>query len=634
MKTKKIFLYGFILAELMVIGFFSCVKEREPDHESLFPNLILKGHLERPGLGEQGREGYFPEGIAPSETFFVNASAFPGSGQTFFAYDTENILLGRSFIFEVFLKRDHNIEGVYPSVCWGNYRQELSDFWAQGKWKKLSLVIPFTELNQNSYHPLSIKIPKDDYNLWMRDASLREVRIVFTAPKDQTSVRRKTIRFAWMLPETDRLLNISFRFSRDPRFPEGTTQIFETDNRKSELVIPNTFDRGRWYWKADVYLYKAYLASSETRSFQVKRAFPDMRARSPESETIINIEAFPIGIFNVRADDFPEIKAAGFDAVTVHPLDAGDLEVILRGAERNNLKLMIPFSMPEKYNINWEPHGKNILGWYLADEPEGHSLSPKIVRQRRDNLREKDLKQLGAIALCRSWRAADYWAATDVVMSDQYPVPFNPLSWLSESLDEARFAAGDEANKKVWAVIQAFDWGEIRDVREMREARPPSAIEIKALTYLALVHEAHGIFFYSYRRGETRLKEKAVLWGAVRETVGELKKLLPVWKDDTVHLSIPFECSDTDEWDIPAVHYVMKKVKEADGPHRLPAGYYLAAVNTMGRKVKAAFGFPEDLLGESMRLIDVFSGDVIFVREGGFSYRFEPYERKVWLLGE
>ena len=64
--------------------------------------------------------------------------------------------------------------------------------------------------------------------------------------------------------------------------------------------------------------------------------------------------------------------------------------------------------------------------------------------------------------MLRPQMVAEYRDAADVFMLDPYPVPNMPMTWLSDSLEEA---ARQVPRERLWAVIQAFGgdkWAEGR----------------------------------------------------------------------------------------------------------------------------------------------------------------------------
>jgi hypothetical protein len=135
-----------------------------------------------------------------------------------------------------------------------------------------------------------------------------------------------------------------------------------------------------------------------------------------------------------------------------------------------------------------------LLGWYVEDEPEGRSIPAAEIRARVSRIRAAGSCAPTFMAMVRSEFARGYAGTADVLLMDQYPIPSNSLVWLSKSMEEARRAEAGE----VWAVIQVFGgqrWqGKGWD-------RAPTFAEMRALSYLAVVHGARGLFFYTVKDG-------------------------------------------------------------------------------------------------------------------------------------
>jgi len=272
-----------------------------------------------------------------------------------------------------------------------------------------------------------------------------------------------------------------------------------------------------------------------------------------------------------------------------------------------------------------------VLAWLLEDEPEGRSISPKAVFNRRAALLEQGFLQPGAIFLNRSWRTEDYAASTEIIMADPYPVPFEPLSWLSSSLDEVRAVVSGDPAKKTWAVIQAFGWNYGSDeVRATGQGRDPTGQEVRALTYLALAHRAQGLFYYVYRTGDYFIKEKADLWQGLKTTVAEIKHIMPLILAPAAKLGYKSESDRSDASGIPAVHSILKEL--GPGPGKVQSGFepspgfYLISINTLNEPVRAAFEFERP---PSAAAFDVFSGAGFPLSNSRLVLEFRPLERKV-----
>lgn len=564
---------------------------------------------------------------------------------------------GAAYLLSFWIARDRNIDGVYPTAVLGGRAFRLSDFWTAGRWQKISLIAVLPRLLPPDLRVLEIRIPAGDYRLWIDDLVLRRIapdlRAVRTTPGGRAlewtvpssdrlfdfrlvlsrgSGRRAEAFSLWTdnaagddwsrpppgwaaagIPESPAAKFAAARVEKTVFDPVGTIQ--RPWDEKKDDPSASGLDRfrvrledlaaslppGRWRARIEAYQYRTLLASSAA----VPLVIPDGRTAgptaarpreappdAPESAAAAAdslLDFFPVGIYGARPEDFAALAEAGFDAAVFTAPGEAALVAAAAEADRAGLRLMI--SPPAKASV------PDKAAWfYLADEPEGRSVSPKLLRAKQDALRRLGLVRPGAIALCRSWRIPDYAPAADIFMSDPYPVPFEPLSWLSECLDEiGRTVAGDPA-KRVWAVIQAFGWSVHPQVAG---GRPPTPAELKTLVRLALLHGADGLFFFTLRGGNYRLQDDPPLWQAVQEAAAEARRLKPLFDapdlfpgsaapDPDGTSPSPetpvLDCLERDAYGLPVVHFAVKR--PPDGPP------VLLALNTVDRPVRASLRPP------------------------------------------
>lgn len=632
---------------------------------------------------------------------------------------------GASYILSLWLARDHNIDGVYPTVSLGGQSYRLSDFWTSGRWQRISLAISLPRMLPPGERRLELSIPPGDYRLWIDDIVLRRIEPLARTREEKAgkwaTVKREEATgrdldhsdqgeapqndrggtpegkaggaggntLSWRLPSTDRLLDIRLVFSRD-RYGRrdrrevrtnnagvtsaersqaagsvGDTQMAATTLSDNSVVseskenaapgfvravalrkaitdplppIQRPIDQkqfdpsaagvddfslpldsldlaGRWFARVEVYQHRKLLAQSKALPFKIRGSKADLAASrtapngSPglppetgDAPAAVTpppslLDSFPIGIYGARPEDFAALRDAGFNAAHVSVRDPAALSRALADASRYGLTLLIspppaswltlppssPSSPPSPSPLASRLASAPVY-FYLADEPEGRSVSPKLLFLSRASLRRLGFPQPGAIALLRSWRAPDYASAVDIFMSDPYPVPFEPLSWMAECLDEiGRTVAGDPA-KRVWAVIQAFPWGAAHPKIDPQLGRVPVPAEIRALVRLALLHGADGLFFYSLKSGDFSLRQNAALWDAVKEAIAEARILKPLLDAPALSPAPTIYCPAKDAYGLSAVHF--KAVRPSSGPP------LLLALNTLDRPVQAAIHLP------------------------------------------
>src|SRR5208337_2119479 len=200
-----------------------------------------------------------------------------------------------------------------------------------------------------------------------------------------------------------------------------------------------------------------------------------------------------------------------------------------------------------------------------------------------------------------------YRDAADIFMLDPYPVPNMPLTWLADSLEEASRYVPRE---RLWAVVQAFGGG-----KWAREGWPqvPTPAEMRCLTYLAVVHGAHGLFYWNY----PEIRTNKASWEGLKKIAAELRQLqtwlvVPAEPNKLrVEMTSPFK---VDAAGRAAVHFSQK----SRGTEHL-----LILVNVIDQPVSfclEGFGLQVPWLTE------MFQKHESVVRDGNIREELGPYE--------
>jgi hypothetical protein len=305
---------------------------------------------------------------------------------------------------------------------------------------------------------------------------------------------------------------------------------------------------------------------------------------------------FPIGMFSVGIDGMETVKEAGFNSIHTYATDDNQLKTYIEKAERFKLKLLIyPADKAEKGFINNEKiksfietnkNSKSILAWYIADEPELNSGSPSQIGEINSFINKLDQTHPTAIVIHRTDRFKEYKDASDILMTDRYPVPKTPLSHIAEATQWAVEQKG--AGGTVWAVLQAFGyqgpqlkgWG----------LREPTYDEMRAMTFLSIIHGAKGIFYYTFIGSQYRILQSPEHWNDLKKIVAELNRIyhLLLLPNDGLKIGIEIvEGPEKDEWGVTPVHLIVKHLQK--DTVALGKGYYLIATNSLDKPVKASF---------------------------------------------
>jgi len=339
---------------------------------------------------------------------------------------------------------------------------------------------------------------------------------------------------------------------------------------------------------------------------------------------------FPIGIFGAaNPGDLPTVAAAGFNVVagpaTQAYLDAAHHHGLSVLARPGTSADAAPFDCDQARTTVRRFDGHPALwAWNLSDEPDLHRIPPAILAAARGCLTEAGARKPTALVLFNGREADQYAGLTDRLLLDRYPVPWLPIADLPKHLRLARFAAG--GRQPVYAVVQAFDWaGAPEQIPQASGFRPPDAAEIRAMTFLALVEGARGIFYYAYRDGRWDLEQHPETWAAVRDAVREIHQLeplfrdVPAWRSFQIHYPDPRQ--QRNEALDPSVQAAL--FDAGSGGVDLAPGAYLVAVNSTRNPVTWQFRWPQT--GTGFGELQVRGADQpLRPNQGWYSLRFEP----------
>jgi hypothetical protein len=198
----------------------------------------------------------------------------------------------------------------------------------------------------------------------------------------------------------------------------------------------------------------------------------------------------------------------------------------------------------------WRAHLTDpaIKGWMQVDQPDNAQqqsdktyapcIEPSVIRSRYDAMTESDptrpvFMNLGRGVLDGNWEGRgdcggrndmypEYAKGADLLTLVTYPVNAGlPVEAIAEGVDALRGYAGDE--KPVLAAIEASD---------IDGADEPTAVQIEAEVWLALIHGASGIEYFCHRIepavDETACLESDVTRTAMHDINERITNLAPV----------------------------------------------------------------------------------------------------------
>ncbi len=312
---------------------------------------------------------------------------------------------------------------------------------------------------------------------------------------------------------------------------------------------------------------------------------------------------YPIGIYGVsNTNDFPEVKAAGFNLVfapaTQHHLDSAKQQGLRvcaspgtsAGADFNALVARATVSRFDGHPALW--------GWYLVDEPDFNYVPPENVRAANQFLKGTGIKKPTVVVLFQGTEALPYANTADVTMLDRYPIPWQPLSTFSQHLRMVRYALGKK--KPLVAVIQAFDWTYYSHILQAPGPfRPPSGEELRCMTYCALAEGATGVFYYTYEDSRWRIRDHPETWRNLKHVVREVQERAPLFQAEQVWWPRRQKYEDRSRQlnEVYQSSVTCVRLRISKESPLMPRGDYFVAVNTTGGSHRYSFRLPEELVG-------------------------------------
>lgn len=354
------------------------------------------------------------------------------------------------------------------------------------------------------------------------------------------------------------------------------------------------------------------------------------RHRAINENQLISVDGkpfFPIGIYSVNPPTvFKELREAGFNTVHTYEPAKPDLKYLKKyvgAAGKEGLKVLIHPGY-HKYvakgdtdaaedNVRQLLDSSTILAWYLIDEPDLQGVLPGKVSKAKEAIARVDAKHPIALVVASPDKFSAYADSTDIFMVDPYPIGRGKsgtsflLTKVSDYVKRARIAVKDQ--KPVWVVLQAFGY-QNENNKGWGWEREPTYKEERCMTYLAIVHGAKGIFYYTYHGSQYYIKDSPKHWSDLKRIVSELKELQPI-------LLSP-DRLDSKIWiDNNSIHF---SVKEVGGVK------YIIAVNPTKKTYDVVFGGLSDI--SDMKVL--FESREVKIIDGTMKDYFSPYDVHIY----
>ncbi len=260
---------------------------------------------------------------------------------------------------------------------------------------------------------------------------------------------------------------------------------------------------------------------------------------------------FPVGIYSVSKKAFnsnsfdrafAELRDNGFNvAHTYGSARNKNFREFMDAAERHDIRLFIASRKSANCmdmrvvleDVARERSHPALLAWYLADDTSSH-VTPQDLTQLSAAIRAIDpdriTVQADGVGKPPHSNYADFVDATDGFLPELYPIRgADDVPQIITDMQTLRAdiqAAGNPV-KTVWPIIQYFEgWG---------WPRFPTPDELRAMSFLALIHGANGITWYTYGgHGENHgATHTAETWRTMCEVSKEISALQAIMLSET-----------------------------------------------------------------------------------------------------
>ncbi len=324
---------------------------------------------------------------------------------------------------------------------------------------------------------------------------------------------------------------------------------------------------------------------------------------------------FPIGAYGASADNISMMKEMGLNSAVIRmnekSMDAcihNDMHCLLSVPHNPEELLVAVDTLADRFS-------KGRFSFYVNDEPEIYSFPRWKALDIQRILHDRFPGIPTSMAIVRPQNIADYVGSSDFFMLDQYPVPFMPMTWLSESMDQAAASVG---RNRLQSVIQAFGGSELSS---SGWPRLPTFEEMNCLTFLSIIHGSRGVYFYTFpviTADEQGKKD-------FQRVVARLQKILPWLKRINNPEPVAVEMLSANRFDPkgnPAVHCVYKENESEQ---------MLLCVNTLPTYTRASLSLST---GKKLVWREFFDGSKAMAVNGTLQIDFLPLEVKAFVESE
>ena len=308
------------------------------------------------------------------------------------------------------------------------------------------------------------------------------------------------------------------------------------------------------------------------------------------------------GIYIYSVDDptLDEMVRQGFNAVICFDMSPSALASIGARGLKTMPCLRNPDARPSWMAVQDDPA---IIGWYTHDEPEGYGVTAAQALIDYQWVKAQDPSHFAGESHFLLNAFNDYKASDEFAISDCYPVT-DPSASIIPVAGILAYAKGVHGGcyYPAYQFVQLF--GAAPQVL-------PTPMQVRAMTYLALMFQARGILYFSYQRLNEAWWED---WAEVKKLNGEMDQFrgfltLP-W--------VPVDATTSTE----AVRI---------GGIRVGGSALIFTVNVTPSTATATFNLPG--IPASSLSLPLEGGATQPLANRSFTYTYAPYQTRVMVWG-
>jgi hypothetical protein len=235
-------------------------------------------------------------------------------------------------------------------------------------------------------------------------------------------------------------------------------------------------------------------------------------------------DPFVIGMYGTDAPIALKLQKAGFNAIQPVGSKPSDISKTSKAINAKGMTTLLPNWIRGDLPASEFP-GSTL---YLFDEPDVHGLTREKMAELETDARKWSPEITTAFSLGSGHAAKDFLGVGDILMPIRYPVPHWPLESVGEHVKATKAVAG---KRKVWAVLQAMSWEDFPEfiVKGPKTGRFPTWIELRFMSYDAILAGAEGLWYYVYNAKGKSLGDKPDELQRLTAVTKEIRAMAPIF---------------------------------------------------------------------------------------------------------